>query len=192
MTCACKELEAQHGEGGCKCAHYRKRFPECQCEATSVSQYSPGPVSDDEVLVRTIFRPGHVDVNDHIKPVYFQDIVKEYELRGMSVNRKGHVTEAKLKTLFEDHPSNTHNFMRFIAARCADLRRLRADGGDRAFCIYDTATAKDCSHTDVCQSTEPPEVRRNRRTFRMKTAHALRSCFSATVAQTLDTALPPG
>ena len=193
MTCGCKKLETQHGQGKCKCAHYRTSFPDCQCEGTSVSQHSPGPVSNEEVLVRAIFRPGHVDARGHVTPMYFQDIIKEYALRGMSLNRKDRVTEAKLRGLLRDHSSNTHNFMRFIAAKCGDLRRLRSDGGVRAFCVYDTATAEDCSHADVCQSMEPdPDVTRgSRRSFRMKIAQMLRDEFSRKAATTLADALPP-
>ncbi len=61
MPCSCKEIERQYGDSDCKCVHYRERFPDCECEHKSVSDYSPGPVSDEEVLIRTLYSPVQIN-----------------------------------------------------------------------------------------------------------------------------------
>ena len=191
MTCGCRELEATHGNGKCKCSHYREQFPDCKCEEESVSEYSPGRVCDNEVLIRAIFRSDYVDQRGCLKPTYFQNVVRDFTVRGLSVNRKGHVTEPDLKARLRHHPSNIHGYLGFIAATCGDLRRLRFNGS-RAFCVYDSATEEDRSHADVCQSVspEPSATRRESRTLRMKTARMLQDEFCRTVTMTLANAVP--
>ena len=192
MACGCRELEARHGSGNCKCVHYREKFPDCKCEEESVSEHSPGRVYDDEVLVRTIFNPIFVDQRGHLTPTYFQNaVVKDFTDRGLSVNRKGYLTERALTIRLQHHPSNRHDYVRFIAARCGDLRRLRFNG-KRAICVYDSATEEDRSHADLCQSvsTEPNATKRESRTLRMKTARMLQDEFCRMVVTTLANALP--
>ena len=191
MACGCKELEAQHGSGNCKCVQYREKFPDCKCEEESVSEHSPARVSDDEVLVRIIFNPIFVDQRDHLKPAYFQSVVKDFTDRGLSVNRKGYLTERVLTARLQHHPSNRHDYIRFIAVRCGDLRRLRFNG-KRAICVYDSATEEDLSHADVCQSvsTEQNATKRESKALRMKTARMLQNEFCPMVATTLVNALP--
>lgn len=191
MSCGCKELEARHGNGKCKCVHYRNQFPNCKCEEESVSEHSPGPVSDGEVLIRTIFNPDHVDCTGSPAPTYFQDIIKDFTVRGLSVNRRGHVTEPDLRARLKDHSGNKHEYMGFIAAKCGDIRRL-AFGNERAFCVYDSATEEDRSHADICQSTLPETdaTRREAKKLRMKTARMLRNEFSEKVAPTLTDVQP--
>ena len=72
MSCRCIELETHYGQGDRKCARYREKFPECVCEHESVSEHSPGPVADGEVLVRNLFREQQTDQEGHLKPVYFR------------------------------------------------------------------------------------------------------------------------
>lgn len=124
-------------------------------------------------------------------PTYFQAVFKEYTVRGLSVNRKGHVTETDFLERMQDHPGNRHDYVGFIAAQCGHLRSLRSEDRQR-FCVYDTATEADCSHADVCQSVlpDPSLTRQESKTERMKTARTLQAQFGPGVAETLSEALP--
>lgn len=190
MICGCRELEATYGHGTCKCVHYREKFPNCKCEEGSVSPYSPGRVTDDEALVRTIFNPEFVDCRGHLKPTYFQAVIPDFTVRGLSVNRKGQVTEADLRDRLRHHQGNRHDYLGFIAARCGDLRSLLS-GDKRVFCVYDSATQLDASHADVCYSLSPdPDLtKRDSKRVRMKTARMLQAEFSCMVATTLSNAV---
>ena len=124
-------------------------------------------------------------------PTYFQAVFKEYTVRGLSVNRKRHVTEADFLERMRHHPGNRHGYVRFIAAQCGHLRSLLSEGR-RLLCVYDTATEADCSHADICQSVSPDPslTKKESRTARMKTARTLQAQFGRSVAETLSDALP--
>lgn len=171
MSCLCKELERQHGGGNCKCVHYRERFPDCECEKCSVSDYSPGTAGDEEVLIRTLYSPFQINSETgHVDPVHFrQDALR----RGLSVNRKRHTTEAELRAKIEakivrdiQDGKRRDRFYKVVTARCGDIRSLVDEDGRRQFCVYDTANRDDRSHADVCQTVDPPPGTTNRKSVR--------------------------
>src|SRR5262245_41322742 len=94
----CKELEQQHGGGGCKCEHYRRLFSGCTCESESVSDHSPGLVGDDQRIIRTLYSPVYINPDTgEVTPAAFSDAAG----RGLSVNRAALITpealEARIK-----------------------------------------------------------------------------------------------
>ena len=182
MPCPCKEIERQHGAGDCKCTHYREAFPNCECEQHSVSDHSPGTVQDDEVLIRTVY--SRVQLNSEtgcIDPVHLRH---DARTRGLSLNRKSHITEGDLRARIEakiarDRAAGkrTDNFYKVIATRLRDLKCLVDDDGRRLFCVYDTATRDDTSHADMCQSSEPAKGTANRNVLLMKLSSRLLEAF---------------
>lgn len=110
MGCGCRELEEQYGSGDCKCVHYKERFPLCKCEEESTSEHSPGPVAEEEVLIRTIFNDIHVDECDYVKPSYFRTDPKK---RGMSVNRRDLISQNRLWARASSDSKNRHGYLRF-------------------------------------------------------------------------------
>jgi len=189
MSCPCKGLERQYGNGGCKCVHYREQFPDCECENCSVSDHSPGPVHDREVLIRTVYSPHQINQETgEVDPAHFRhDALK----RGLSVNRKSHITEADLETrivrkIENDRAAGRHreNFYKVVTARCSEIRALVTEDGRRLFCVYDTATEVDASHADVCQALALAPGTRNRRALEKKFGSRLFELFSKTMALT--------
>ena len=148
MSCGCMELEAKHGQGDCKCVHYRESFPGCDCEKRSVSQHSPGVVENDEMLVRTIFKERMLDPEGRLKPVYFR---RDLERRGFSVDRISHIEAKELKSSKRTDP-RYEGHLKFISAVSENLRNLMDENGTRLYCIYDTATAENRAHADICQN----------------------------------------
>ena len=68
-----------------RCKFAQQNDPQCNCETVSVSQYSPGVVEDNEILIRQIYSPIHIDKQTgKILPLAFLDV----QDKGMSVNRK--------------------------------------------------------------------------------------------------------
>ena len=190
MSCPCKELERRYGSGDCKCLHYREQFPVCECENCSVSKFSPEPVRNDELLIRTVFSP--VQINQEtgwVDPAHFRyDAMK----RGLSVNRKPHISEADLQAKIEGKIARDRaegkerdDFYRMVTGRCGDIRNLVAEDGSRLFCVYDTATIDDLSHADVCQAVEPPPRTANRKAISKKISLQL---FEIFVGEATDTA----
>ena len=161
MPCSCKEIERQYGDSDCKCVHYRERFPDCECENKSVSDYSPEPVSGEEVLIRTLYSPAQINQETGIvDPTHFRhDALK----RGLSVNRKDHISEIDLRAMIEakiardrEQGKIRDDFYRVVTASCGKIREIREEDERRLFCVYDTAREDDASHADVCQAIDPP------------------------------------
>jgi len=184
MTCNCKELERMHGEGKCKCVHYREKFPGCQCESSSVSDYSPNVVEDDELLIRVAYSTYQIDPNTReLTPACFRN--DEILKRGFSVNRKQYIREKDLRKSIELKITNDRevgkergDFYAVFVARCGDIRRLVSEDGQRLFCVYDTASEENCSHADICQALDsPPQDTPNRRVLIKKMSTLLFDLF---------------
>ena len=168
------ELEAKYSQTECKCTQYRERFPNCVCERESVSVHSPGLVTDNEILVRSIFTDQPLDQKGHLKPVYFR---QEPSTRGFSVDR---INQTEVETLKSGKLKDNRykGFLMFSAARGGDIRNLINNEGIRLFCIYDTATAENQAHADICQNVILQVGTENRRNRMMEIAWQLRSVFS--------------
>ncbi len=137
-----------------KCKEYRLQAKDCICEEYSVSNHSPGPVQDDEYVIRQIYSPIHIDEETgRLKPLAFEDASS----RGMSVNRKNFVSKQELeekiaKKLKIDKDRGKKRTCKGVAiAKCSDIRAITHQE-TKSFCIYDTATDKDKSHADICQA----------------------------------------
>ena len=172
MSCSCMELETQYGQGGCKCTRYREEFPDCACEHESVSEHSPGPVADSEVLVRTLFTEQQLDQNGRLKLVYFRH---EPATRGFSVDRVLVVDPEPLKSS-KRADARYNGYLKFISTCSKDIRDL-LEGGQRLFCIYDSATTENRAHADICQNMLVEPGAQNRKPRMMEIAWHLRSAF---------------
>lgn len=184
MPCSCIELETKYGQGECKCTRYREHFPDCECEKESVSEHSPGPVEDNEVLVRTLFRKQPIDQDGRLKPTYFR---REPPSRGFSVDRVVVVGAESLEASKRTDGRYT-GYLRFTAARSSDIRAAKVEDGTRLFCVYDSATLANRAHADICQNVNIPTGTENRRQLMMEFAWILRYAFGTPV-QTPPTSL---
>ncbi len=174
MSCTCLELETQYGQGDCKCVRYRERFPNCACEHDSVSEHSPGPVADSEVLVRTLFRQQHIDRDGRLKPAYFR---RDPEARGFSVDRVLLMGRELLKSN-KRTDARYNGYLQYIATCTKDVREL-LEGETRLFCVYDSGTVENKLHADICQNLHVEPGAQNRKARMMAIAWQLRSAFRA-------------
>lgn len=150
---------------GCKEFGQHSQEDDCPHEATSVSQYSPGPVANAETLARQIFTPHHIDVaTGEVNAAAFSD-AKD---KGLSVNRVEHTTKADLvargqqKAVAAQQAGKEREFVGIIESSCADIRAIQSSGR-RAFCVIDTALEDNTSHADVCQVPLSPKDGRSAR-----------------------------
>ena len=174
MPCGCKELEAKYSQTECKCARYQEKFPDCVCERESVSIHSPGPVADNEILVRSIFTERELNQEGRVKPIHFRP---EPSTRGFSVDRVNRNQVGLLKSS-KRKDARHKGYLKFAAARSGDIRNLMNDDGKRLFCVYDTATVENHAHADICQNVILQAGAENRRNRMMEIAWQLRSVFS--------------
>lgn len=172
MSCSCMELEARYGQSGCKCTHYRENFPDCLCERESVSKHSPGPVNDNEILIRTLFKAQEVNEDGGLVPTYFRP---DPERRGFSVDRIQHSNSESIKSSKQKDP-RFNGFLEFVSARTKDIRCLQQNE-QRLFCVYDSATSSNNAHADICQNLVLPPETSHRKYRMLKIAWYLKSVF---------------
>jgi hypothetical protein len=132
----------------CRCKILAEQFPNFQCEGHALSEESPGPVKDGEVLVRFIYTPHHTTSDGHVKPAAFQDA----EEKGCSVQREG-VGEISAPT----HRPQT-NIIGVVKATCADLRAIVSDDRARQVGVYATGFAGNPGHADICKTTSKKKI----------------------------------
>ena len=159
-----------------RCKFAQQNDPQCNCETVSVSQYSPGVVEDNEILIRQIYSPIHIDKQTgKILPLAFLDV----QDKGMSVNRKIYSSIEELnkkvqyKLRLDEKRGKGKGFEGIIYATCQDVRAIKTNDNLKAFCVYDTGNKNDISHADICQATSS-------RVYGSKMRLKLREIFSDT------------
>ena len=125
-------------------------------EAGTCSHHSPGPVQDEECLVRAFDQPTHYR-DGEILPAAFTDVA----VRGLSCNRLNYTTiEAALARSSErvaqanarrGIDAAERQTVAFATLSVAHLRSLMCGAPPRrGLAVYDTGLEDDPSHADVC------------------------------------------
>lgn len=158
-----------------RCKFAQQNDPQCNCETVSVSQYSPGVVEDNEILIRQIYSTHIDEETGRVNTVAFTDA----QDKGMSVNRKTYSSIEELnkkvqyKLMSDEKRGKGKGFEGVIYATCHDIRAIKTNDGLKAFCVYDTGNKNDISHADICQATSS-------RVYGSKMRLKLREIFSDT------------
>ena len=130
-------------------------------ELESASEYSPGPVKNEEFLYRQILSPVHYDEEAKaFKPTAFDDASN----KGMSVNRLEYTSIEHINQMANDrveqhnqsYPEKPRSFPGTVRFVCDDIRKITVhpDGSVapvRGCVVYDTAYEHDQSHADICE-----------------------------------------
>lgn len=142
-----------------RCSRLHDAHPECQCEKQSASPgLSPGIVQPGEILIRILPSPLFWDPK---RAMPTTAAFSEVSTCGMSVTRRDHCSNDELNEQIhrriKDNPNRSYGGL--AAAKYDDIRDMKPDG-NRAFCVYDTATELDHSHADVCQAHVPSPIQK--------------------------------
>jgi hypothetical protein len=146
-------------------------------ERCSVSRHSPGPVQDDEMVVRVLDQPLHVGSDDMLKPSAFTDL----ESLGMSVQRLAHcmlsevLEHSRARTMAhrerrasEGLADDCRQPMALLRLKVRDLRELHTLHDKlprRAVGVYDSAReghAVEAAHADAAAFGKGAAARRAR------------------------------
>jgi hypothetical protein len=135
--------------------HIDESRPGCQCESHSVSQFSPGQVLDDELLVRLLVAPSHMDRKGNPRA----SALTQAESGGMSMFRDKYASDAIIREKainLVDKGRLQHGTKAGIGGVL--LLRTEIVRGfvcsretDRSYCVYDTAARLDESHAEAFQ-----------------------------------------
>ncbi len=124
-------------------------FPNCACESHSLNKYSPGPVTDTELLSRFAFSPIHIG-SKGVKASLFSHAFSH----GCSIQRDAFASNQELiswlSSLMRDQPE--WSWKKVAIASCSDIRDVRLSDGSKGFCVLDTANETNPSHGEIFQA----------------------------------------
>ena len=130
-----------------------------ECEAESISEYSPGRVEDDELLTKLIVDPIHFDpATGVISPLAFQDATTI----DLSLFREALASDEELQSAIDaikatgasKLPPQDRGIQLVMQATAGDLRSLAFEGGSERMCmVYDTALPDKPAHASVFTPT---------------------------------------
>ena len=126
------------------------QIPHLDEATTAAPGISPGPVADEESLLREILNPDHV-VDGEVQSSAIS--LKDLKELGFSVRRSGHVTrkivedsiEEKLTRTFQGRIRMSEGVARFTARAVREIR----DNGIQVFLVVDTATWSNRGHASI-------------------------------------------
>lgn len=135
--------------------------PNCACEVCSLSEYSPGPIGNAEMLARFVFSPHQVNEDGTVKSNAFDMVFN----KGLSINRLSYTTSADLHVSGRDWVENKRQidktegrnveraYLGFVTALASEVRGVTIEDR-RAICAYDTALANNIAHGDLAVSMQ--------------------------------------
>lgn len=119
-------------------------------EDSQQTPFAPGCVSSEEILLRIIFSPDHIDINGNLKPeaIPSQDL-KE---RGFSVQRKLFVSKKRIYENIDHFVSRKESrFCKGISPiKCEVVRSIEDNQLNKVFNVIDDAlTENDHAHAKI-------------------------------------------
>lgn len=138
-------------------------------ETETCSRHSPGPVQDEEYLIRAFDQPTHYR-DGEILPAAFTDVA----VRGLSCNRLNYtsIRDALARSLERVAQANARRaingaerqMVAYATFSVAHLRSLTCgDPPRRGLAVYDTGLEDDPSHADVCLLVSGKQAERSLR-----------------------------
>jgi hypothetical protein len=129
--------------------------PNCRCEEHSVSEFSSGPVANDEVLVRLLVSPFHMQKK---KALPRAAALTDAERGGLSTFREKEATKEQIRTVAESLVKRARladskaGIFGVLKLKCSVVRDFCADGDTHgSYCVYDTALRETTSHAEIFQ-----------------------------------------
>jgi hypothetical protein len=136
--------------------------PSCCCQRHSVSEFSSGPVKSEEVLIRVLVAPQHMDKRKELPKAA---ALTDAERSGLSVFREHQATDEEIRKVAEGLVKTARaaqgdkaGIFGVLRMPCATIRTCRAEADDDpAYCVYDTAEKYIPSHAEAFQRVHDVE-----------------------------------
>lgn len=138
--------------------------PGCACEKYRMSEHSPHPVANSEILARFIFSPMHIDKKGKLKPSVFSHV----HSKGCSIQRDSVAKTDEMVAFVKQFLGSRHDFVWIgvLSGQCHNIRSIKVGETDnRSVCAYDTANPENTAHGELCQTqyvieeADPGELR---------------------------------
>jgi hypothetical protein len=148
MTCeACRAAAAHEIDGEIAAKLHAAGVVICGCEKFRLSDHSPGPVDDSELLDLVISDPQSIQGGRLPHPSVLVQIDKGglSVLRDAASDQEFEITIQELRARAEANGKE-----RFFHGICSiQTAAIRTDGKSRFLCVYDTALATKPNHADI-------------------------------------------
>jgi hypothetical protein len=180
------------------CKNVAAISPDCKCETETVCiEHSPGPIKDDEVIIRFIRNnEGHYDSQTgEILPGAFEEVCT----RGLSVIRRKFATDEQIK---KQQVNDGH--VGYLEVEVKTIRDFKHSPDPnyntghtydvRIFGVYDTALENNTAHADICQCIFWINPSQKRESFNIRLRKKLKDAFGKELrsfVQKDDNALAP-
>jgi hypothetical protein len=171
MTCkACRAAAAHENDEEIAAKFHAAAATVCGCENFRLSDHSPGPVKDSELLDLIISDPQGIQGGKPPHP----SILVQIDRGGLSVLRDTASSQEFEDTIQElKNRSKASGRERFFYGICSiPTAEIRFDGESRFLCVYDTAFPTKPNHADIIgpdlkamadsEISRPEQERRNR------------------------------
>lgn len=152
---ACRDALARLENDDLRCPKFDELHPECICESCSASPHSPGKVANDEVLLRAVYSPHHVDPETG---EFKNAALADAENTGLSADRLQYTTrrqiERQIKAKLETPRAleKGYVYQGILPITCGLVRQLTyGNGTRRCYAVYDTALQDNNAHAEVFQ-----------------------------------------
>jgi len=132
-------------------------------ETKKQTEFSPGPVEDQEQLLRAVFVPDHVDENGELKPEAIPRT--DLQQRGFSVYRHGYVSRERFDGVLEGYLQKDKNRACTGIAKliCGAVRSISDEEERQAFLVFDDANVEiDEAHAAILFSSSYTPSRQKR------------------------------
>lgn len=134
------------------------RHPSCRCQNFSLSKHSSGPVQADEILIRVLVAPQHMNKRGRPRAAALSDA----ERGGLSVFREHQATNDEIRRVAKNlvdkarasqgDKADKAGVFGVLRIPCSVIRACQADDSDSpAYCVYDTALPDIPSHAEAFQ-----------------------------------------
>jgi hypothetical protein len=165
--CRAAFAQLDESEDRLRALHLDELQPYCRCQTSSVSAHSPGPVVDEEILIRVVVAPEQVKKG---KPT--PATISGAESGGLSLMRQNEATDAIVRAVAKGlvdrararrgDQANKVGVFGILEIRCGTIRAAKANGETQpAYCVYDTALEHDAdggvSHAEAFQRISQAE-----------------------------------
>ena len=122
-------------------------------DTSAPPKFSPGLVESDEIVLRTVWDPDHLEADGKLK-VATAISLKDIKTRGWSVDRKQYTNYRKMKELHEDWQTTKPHIQRFhiLPVSVREIRQIVLPSQLMTFVVIDCAECLRPSHAGVLLS----------------------------------------
>lgn len=157
MALDCKQVNSSTTSLDNRVESFAKLKPGCECESDTLSEHSPGLITNDELIVRMVVSPMHISKSQPniVKPSF----LSHSETKGVSMQRLPLASTEELANCVNALTKKTGTaWLGFAQASAENIRNIGANNGEQVYCVADAALEHNKAHAEIHLSRMMPEL----------------------------------